>query len=56
MKYVMVCAFWYHFYNSKNVKNIHGGVLFLVKLQALVFAGFILKKGKNRLDECGKEK
>ena len=32
MKYVMVCAFWYHFYNLKNVKNIHGGVLFLVKL------------------------
>ena len=35
------------FYNLKNVKNIHGGVIFLVKLQALVFAGFIVKKGKK---------
>ena len=24
---------WYHLYNLKNVKNIHGGVLLLVKLQ-----------------------
>ena len=31
---VMLCAIWYHLYNSKNVKNIHGGVLLLVKLQA----------------------
>ena len=27
-------AIWYHMYNLKNVKNIHGGVLILVKLQA----------------------
>ena len=27
-------AIWYHLYNSKNVKNTHGGVLLLVKLQA----------------------
>ena len=27
-------AIWYHLYNLKNVKNIHGGVLILVKLQA----------------------
>ena len=26
-------AIWYHLYNLKNVKNIHGGVLLLVKLQ-----------------------
>ena len=26
-------AIWYHFYNLKNAKNTHGGVLFLVKLQ-----------------------
>ena len=32
--YVMRCAIWYHLYNSKNVKNTHGGVLILVKLQA----------------------
>ena len=25
---------WYHLYNLKNVKNTHGGVLLLVKLQA----------------------
>ena len=32
--YVMRCAIWYHLYNLKNVKKIHGGVLILVKLQA----------------------
>ena len=30
----MFCAIWYHLYNLKNVKNTHGGVLILVKLQA----------------------
>ena len=30
----MFCAIWYHLYNLKNVKNTHGGVLLLVKLQA----------------------
>ena len=30
----MLCAIWYHLYNLKNVKNTHGGVLLLVKLQA----------------------
>ena len=33
---VMRCAIWYHLYNLKNVKNTHGGVLILVKLQANV--------------------
>ena len=28
------CAIWYHLYNLKNVKNAHGGVLILIKLQA----------------------
>ena len=28
------CAICYHFRNLKNVKNTHGGVLILVKLQA----------------------
>ena len=27
-------AVWYHLYNIKSVKNAHGGVLLLVKLQA----------------------
>ena len=31
--YVMFCAIWYHLCNLKNVKNTHGGVLVLVKLQ-----------------------
>ena len=31
---VMRCAIWYHLYNLK-LKNIHGGVLILVKLKAL---------------------
>ena len=32
--YVMLYAIWYHFYNSENVKNSHGEVLLLGKLQA----------------------
>ena len=31
---VIRCATWYHLYNLKSVKNTHGGVLPLVKLQA----------------------
>ena len=31
--FVMSCAIWYHLYNYKNVKNTHGGMLILVKLQ-----------------------
>ena len=33
-EYVMHCSIWYHLYSLKNVKNTHGGVLILVKLQA----------------------
>ena len=29
-----LCKVWYHLYNLKNVKNAHGVVLLLVKLQA----------------------
>ena len=32
--YVMFCSVWYLLYNLKNVKNTHGVVLLLVKLQA----------------------
>ena len=32
---MMRCAIWYHLYDLENVKNAHGGVLILVKLQAL---------------------
>ena len=31
--YMMLCAIWYHLYNLKNLKNTHGGVLLLLKLQ-----------------------
>ena len=31
---VMRCAIWYYLHNLKKVKNTHGGVLILVKLQA----------------------
>ena len=30
----MLCEIWNHLHNLKNVINIHGGVLLLVKLQA----------------------
>ena len=48
-KYVMFCAIWYHLYNLKNIKNTNGGVLHLVRLQALLqitllhgcFSGFL---------------
>ena len=33
----MLWAIWYQLYNLKNVENIHGRVLHLVKLQALAF-------------------
>ena len=32
----MLCAIWYHLRNLKNIKNTHGGVLLLVKLQPKV--------------------
>ena len=32
----MRCVVWYHLYKLKNVKNTHGGVLFLVKWQVKV--------------------
>ena len=35
-KYIGYFVFWYHLYNLKDVKNTNGGVLLLVKLQALL--------------------
>ena len=32
---MFLCAIWYHLNNFKNVKNTHGEVLLLVRLQAL---------------------
>ena len=34
---VMRCAIWYHLHYLKNVKNTHGRVLLLEKLQAKIF-------------------
>lgn len=33
-QYDTLCAIWYHLHNLKKEKNIHGGVLILVKIQA----------------------
>ena len=33
-KYVIQCAIWHHLQNLINVKNTHGEVLLLAKLQA----------------------
>ena len=41
--YVMLCAIWYYLYNFKNVKNTHGGVILLVKLQAEACTKTLLK-------------
>ena len=32
----MFCTIWYHLYYLKNVKNTHGEMSFLVKLQAYI--------------------
>ena len=37
---VLLCAIWYHLYNFKNVKNIHGEVLILVLKVTLVLGCF----------------
>ena len=38
---MMRYAIWYHLHNLKNVKNAHGGVLLLVKLQAFNCSSFL---------------
>ena len=38
----MHCRIWYHLYNLKNMKNTHGRVLLLVKLQAEAVNDFVL--------------
>ena len=35
LSYMMLCAIWCHLHNLENLKNTHGGVLLLVKSQAL---------------------
>ena len=45
--YVMFCTIWCYFYNLKNVKNTHEGVLLLVKfskvLKITFLHGFLLR-------------
>ena len=54
-KYIMIYAIWYHLHNLKNVKNSHGGVLLLVKLQASATLFKITKKASyNKLREFSK--
>ena len=43
------CAVWYHLYNLKNVKNTHGGVLILVKLQGSATRHICLRGSLLRL-------
>ena len=45
--FVMRCAIWYHLYNLKNVKNTHGRVLLLVKLQALLLKVTLIPRFLN---------
>ena len=51
----MCCAVLFHLYNLKNVKNNHGGVLLLVKLQAKS-VGPKLSRGKEGGNETQKTK
>ena len=43
-KFVMFCAIWYHLFNLKNVKNTHGRVLLLVKVEAKSLQRYSLLK------------
>ena len=43
-KFVMFCAIWCHLFNLKNVKNTHGRVLLLVKVQAKSLQRYSLLK------------
>ena len=40
----MFCAIWYYLYNLKSVKNTHGGVLLVVKLQAKLYKWYQIAK------------
>ena len=42
--HVVRCTTWYHLYNLKYVRNTHGGVLILVKLQAMALIIFLTEE------------
>ena len=43
----MLCGIWYHLCNLKNVKNTHGEILLLVKLQAASYIIEIYEEPQN---------
>ena len=43
--YETLCVIWYHFYNLKNVKYVHEGVLLLVILQTATLLKVTLLHG-----------
>ena len=45
-------AIWYHLYNLKNMKNTHGGVLLLVKLEATLLKVTLLHGCFSRFLNC----
>ena len=51
------CAIWCHLYNFKNVKNTHGDVLLLVKLQAeaiaIAYKTWVHEAKRNRITTNG---
>ena len=50
--YVVRCAIWYYLYNLTNVKNTHGGMLILVKLQAEAKFTIVTKERYCRIKMC----
>ena len=52
--FVMRCAFWYHSCIIKNVKNIYGGVLLLIKLQATLLKVTFLSECFSRFFKSNK--
>ena len=48
----MLCVIWYRLYNFNNMKNTHGGMLLLLKLQALAFLAFFNLHKWYQIAQC----
>ena len=48
-KYETLCTIWYYFYNLKNVKNTHEGVLLLVKCSSRLSNGTKSRKTSHMM-------
>ena len=48
----MLCVIWYRLYNFNNMKNTHGGMLLLLKLQALAFLAFFNSHKWYQIAQC----